>query len=188
MAPAALQVEVVPESAGLHEAHPRLLLITPPNSYRTAAYLAAAKRRGIDVLIASEGRYSLVSELAGGLQVDLDERPVLPESEDESSGLSLEELLRLVAVDRGSITGGRLRVSEPGTPLDVDLGGIRITLDRSPAPERYRITLGVEDGTTRIPERGHVERHVAQPDGGKAQLFSQLNALQVPGHGRHRTL
>jgi hypothetical protein len=67
-----LPVEVVPETAASREAQPRLLLITPPNSYRTAAYLAAAKRRGIDVLIASEGRYSLVSELAGGLQVDLD--------------------------------------------------------------------------------------------------------------------
>ena len=70
--PAVLPVEVVPETAASREAQPRLLLITPPNSYRTAAYLAAAKRRGIDVLIASEGRYSLVSELAGGLQVDLD--------------------------------------------------------------------------------------------------------------------
>ena len=75
--PVVLPVEVVPESAGLHEAHPRLLLITPPNSYRTAAYLAAARRRGIEILVASEGRHSLVSELAGGLQVDLDEPSAL---------------------------------------------------------------------------------------------------------------
>jgi biotin carboxylase len=70
--PVVLPVEVVPETAASRAAQPRLLLITPPNSYRTAAYLAAARRRGIDVLIASEGRYSLISELAGGLQVDLD--------------------------------------------------------------------------------------------------------------------
>ena len=69
--PAALPVEDVPESAGPREAQSRLLLITPPNSYRTAAYLAAARRRDIEILVASEGRYSLVSELAGGLQVDL---------------------------------------------------------------------------------------------------------------------
>ena len=75
--PVVLPVEVVPESAGLHEAHPRLLLITPPNSYRTAAYLGAAWRRGIVILVASEGRHSLVSELAGGLQVDLDEPSAL---------------------------------------------------------------------------------------------------------------
>jgi biotin carboxylase len=49
----------------------RLLLITPPNSYRTAAYLAAARRRGIPVLVASEGKHSLVSEIAGGLHIDL---------------------------------------------------------------------------------------------------------------------
>jgi len=50
---------------------PRLLLITPPNSYRTVAYLDAARRRGIPVLVASEGKYSLVSEIAGGLHIDL---------------------------------------------------------------------------------------------------------------------
>ena len=61
--------EVVPDSS--NAAAPRLLLITPPNSYRTAAYLAAARRRGIAVLVASEGEYSLVSEIAGGLHIDL---------------------------------------------------------------------------------------------------------------------
>ncbi|MGD2137563.1 MAG: ATP-grasp domain-containing protein [Gammaproteobacteria bacterium] len=52
--------------------HPRLLLIAPPNSYRTAAYIEAARRCGVDVLVASEGRYSLVAAVAGGLHVDLD--------------------------------------------------------------------------------------------------------------------
>jgi len=50
---------------------PRLLLIAPPNSYRTAAYLAAARQRCVDVLVASEGRHSLVSAIAGGLHIDL---------------------------------------------------------------------------------------------------------------------
>lgn len=50
---------------------PRLLLIAPPNSYRTSAFLAAARRLQTGVLIASEGRFSLVSEIAGGLHVDL---------------------------------------------------------------------------------------------------------------------
>ncbi len=52
-------------------AQPRLLLIATPNSYRTAAYLAAAHSLAIDVLIASEGRHSLVSEIAAGLHIDL---------------------------------------------------------------------------------------------------------------------
>jgi biotin carboxylase len=50
---------------------PRLLLIAPPGSYRIAAFLAAAKHLQADVLIASQGRYSLVGEIAGGLHIDL---------------------------------------------------------------------------------------------------------------------
>ena len=64
-----LPAEVVPDSSS-GEAF-RLLLITPPNSYRTVAYLEAARRRGIPVLVASEGKYSLVSEIAGGLHINL---------------------------------------------------------------------------------------------------------------------
>jgi biotin carboxylase len=55
----------------------RLLLITPPNSYRTVAYLEAARRRGIPVLVASEGKYSLVSEIAGGLHINLQDPAAL---------------------------------------------------------------------------------------------------------------
>lgn len=49
----------------------RLLLIAPPHSYRIAAYIEAAKKLNIPIEIASEGEYSLVSEIAGGLHVDL---------------------------------------------------------------------------------------------------------------------
>jgi biotin carboxylase len=49
----------------------RLLLIAPPNSYRTVAYLESARLQGVDVLVASEGKYSLVGEIAAGLHVDL---------------------------------------------------------------------------------------------------------------------
>ncbi len=49
----------------------RLLLIAPHGSYRTAPFIEAAGQRGIEVLIASESRHSLVSAYAGGLHVDL---------------------------------------------------------------------------------------------------------------------
>jgi biotin carboxylase len=49
----------------------RLLLIASPNSYRTVAYLMAARLHGVEVLVASEGKFSLVGELAGGVNVDL---------------------------------------------------------------------------------------------------------------------
>ena len=49
----------------------RLLLISEPNSYRLAPYISAAKKMGLDVLVASSGQYSLTSEVADGLHVDL---------------------------------------------------------------------------------------------------------------------
>ena len=50
----------------------RLLLIAPPNSYRTVSYLESARRQGVDVLVASEGEHSLVGAIASGLHIDLD--------------------------------------------------------------------------------------------------------------------
>jgi len=54
------------------QARARLLLIVPPNSYRTVSYLESARHLGVDVLVASEGEYSLVGAVASGLHVDLD--------------------------------------------------------------------------------------------------------------------
>lgn len=48
-----------------------LLLVAEPNSYRIAAYLGAASRMGLKVLIASHGHYSLISEVHDGLHVEL---------------------------------------------------------------------------------------------------------------------
>jgi biotin carboxylase len=49
----------------------RVLLIAPHSSYRIAPYINAARQLGADVLIASQGEYSLVSEIAAGLRIDL---------------------------------------------------------------------------------------------------------------------
>jgi biotin carboxylase len=51
----------------------RLLLIAQPYSYRIAPYLNAARRMGIEVMIASRGEFSLVSEVHDGLHIDLDD-------------------------------------------------------------------------------------------------------------------
>ena len=48
----------------------RVLIIAPHGSYRTVPYVEAARRLGIEVLIASEGRHSLVSAYAQGLHLD----------------------------------------------------------------------------------------------------------------------
>jgi len=50
----------------------RVLLIAPHTSYRISAYYQAAKRLGIDLVVASRGEYSLVPEIAAGINVDLE--------------------------------------------------------------------------------------------------------------------
>ena len=49
----------------------RVLLLTPPGSYRVHAYLEAARDLGIEMIVASEGKYSLVPGLGEGLRVEL---------------------------------------------------------------------------------------------------------------------
>ncbi len=56
-----------------HYNNKRLLLISHHNSYRIAPYINAAKNLGLEVSIASEGKHSLVSEVANGIHVDFDE-------------------------------------------------------------------------------------------------------------------
>ncbi len=56
---------------------PRVLLITPPHSYRTAAYVQAARSLECEILVASEGEHSLVAELAQGLHLELNSREAL---------------------------------------------------------------------------------------------------------------
>jgi len=50
----------------------RVLLIAPHTSYRISAYYEAAKRLGIDLVVASRGEYSLVPEIAAGIDIDLE--------------------------------------------------------------------------------------------------------------------
>lgn len=49
----------------------RVLLIAPHSSYRITPFLNAAVQLGADVLIASQGEHSLVSAIAAGLRIDL---------------------------------------------------------------------------------------------------------------------
>ena len=51
----------------------RLLLISHHNSYRIAPYIKAAKNLGLSVTIASQGKHSLVTEVANGMHIDFDD-------------------------------------------------------------------------------------------------------------------
>ena len=48
----------------------RVLIIAPHGSYRTSAFIHAANQLNIDVLIASQGEHSIVSDYVEGLHVD----------------------------------------------------------------------------------------------------------------------
>jgi biotin carboxylase len=50
-------------------------LVAPRDSYRTAPYIAAARKQGVDLLIASEGRHALSGLDVPGVQVDLRDAP-----------------------------------------------------------------------------------------------------------------
>lgn len=52
---------------------PRVLVVAPHGSYRTAPFIDAARRLGAQVLIASEGRHSVVSAYAEGLHIRFDD-------------------------------------------------------------------------------------------------------------------
>lgn len=49
----------------------RVLLIAPHGSYRTAPFITAVRRLNAEVLVASEGEHSLVSDYANGLHIPL---------------------------------------------------------------------------------------------------------------------
>ncbi|MFV2004210.1 MAG: ATP-grasp domain-containing protein [Gammaproteobacteria bacterium] len=51
----------------------RLLLISHHNSYRIAPYIKAAINLGLNVTIASQGKHSLVTEVANGIHIDFDD-------------------------------------------------------------------------------------------------------------------
>ncbi len=53
-----------------NDARPRVLLISPPGSYRVHAYLDAAHDLGLEMLVASEGEHALIPGSRDGLRVD----------------------------------------------------------------------------------------------------------------------
>lgn len=52
------------------ELRDRVLVIAPHGSYRSAPFITAAKKLNVDVLIASQGEHSIVSDYVQGLHID----------------------------------------------------------------------------------------------------------------------
>ena len=62
-------VIAVAVAEGVPDFSPRLLFVSPSNSYRIASFLNACQRLGVDVFLLTEGQHSLATQWAGGLQV-----------------------------------------------------------------------------------------------------------------------
>lgn len=127
----------------------RVLLIAPHGSYRTSPFLAAAKIRGIEVLIASEAKHSLVSAYAQGLHIGLDD----PQT-------SLQTILReaqrqpfaaVLGCDDASTELAALAASKLGLPHNPatavrlarrkDLARARLAQAGVPVPHHWRLDL-----------------------------------------------
>ncbi len=141
----------------------RILLIAPHDSYRTAPFLAAAKTRGIEVLIASEAKHSLVSAYAQGLHLDLGDTQA-----------SLQTILReaqrrpfaaVLGSDDASTELAALAAAELGLPHNPtaavhlarrkDLARARLTESGVPVPHHWRFDLArllaAQTGDIRFP-------------------------------------
>jgi len=79
-----------------------LLIIAPPNSYRLAPYLRAAESLGLAPLIVSDGRHSLVTEVAQGLHINFsDNESALAQIRDLANRQSVAAV---VATDDFTVT------------------------------------------------------------------------------------
>jgi biotin carboxylase len=153
-----------PVTAPIQNAAPRrILLIAPHDSYRTAPFLAAAKARGIEVLIASEAKHSLVSAYAEGLHLDLGDTQA-----------SLQTILReaqrrpfaaVLGSDDASTELAALAAAELGLPHNPtaavhlarrkDLARARLAQAGVPVPRHWRLyltrPLAAQTGDIRFP-------------------------------------
>lgn len=130
-------------------ARPRVLVIAPHASYRTAPFIAAAHALDVEVLVASEGRHSVVSSYAAGLHLDLDDA-------DGSLKRILEEAARrpfagVVGTDDATTELAARAAAELGLPHNPppavryarrkDLARARLAQAGVPVPRHWRIDL-----------------------------------------------
>lgn len=135
--------------AGAAVAKPRVLLVAPRDSYRTAPYIAAARKLGVDLLIASEGKYALSGQDAPGVQVDLRDLPaslqaILAAAQERpfSGVIGTDDASSELAVQAG------MRLQLPHNPLSSirlarrkDLARDRLARAGVPVPRHWKIDL-----------------------------------------------
>ena len=140
-------------AAGAAVAKPRVLLVAPRDSYRTAPYIAAARKQGVDLLIASEGKYALSGLDVPGVQVNLHDTPA-----------SLQAILTAV---QAQPFAGVIGTDDASTELAV-LASMHLQLPHNPL-------LSVRLARRKDLSRAHLERAgVPVPRHWKIDLTSPL--------------
>ena len=130
-------------------AKPRLLLIAPHSSYRITPYLNAARKLGVDVLVASTSEHSLVSAVADGLRIDLEN----PQHALKTilSAARKQPLLGIIATDDAAVTLVAQVAEALGLPHNPpaavqltqrkDLARARLAARAVPVPWHQRVDL-----------------------------------------------
>lgn len=131
---------------------PRLLLLAPHSSYRIVPYLKAAGQLGIEVLVASTSEHSLVSAVAEGLRIDLDD----PEAALQAILRSAEQrpYVGVVATDDIVVPLAARVAQKLGLPHNPpesatltqrkDLARARLAARGVPVPQHRRIDLNAD--------------------------------------------
>ena len=127
----------------------RVLIIAPHGSYRTVPYIEAARRLGIEILIASEGRHSLVSAYAQGLHLDFNDNDGALDAILEEA--RLKSFAAIIATDDTTTELASLAARQLGLPHNEpdavriarrkDLARARLSEAGIPVPAHVRISL-----------------------------------------------
>ena len=133
----------------LRQAVPRVLLIAPRDSYRTAPYVAAARKQGIELLIASEGEYALAGSDLPGLRIDLSNTDASVDV--VLAAASQNPFAAVIGTDDSSVelaaqVSAQLRL--PHNPVEgvriarrKDLARAQLVAAGLPAPDYWRVEL-----------------------------------------------
>jgi len=140
----------------------RILLIAPHDSYRTAPFLAAARARDVEVLIASEAKHSLVSAYAQGLHIDLGD------SQTSLQTILREARARPLAAVLGSDDASTELAALAGTALST----VRVVtcLDEQGRPEVTHAVLRMASSTDVVVDNFHAGGIAAAVDLATARL------------------
>lgn len=127
----------------------QLLLIAPHNSYRISPYISAARQLGIDVLVASTSEYSLVSAVADGLRIDLEQPEIALERILDAA--KKQPFIAVIATDDTAVHLAAQVAKSLGLPHNPpeavqlthrkDLARARLAQHKVPVPAHQRIDL-----------------------------------------------